>query len=160
MPLIGAMIELPAAAILIDKLLPELDFICIGTNDLVQYTIGIDRDNDLVADIYRSLHPAVLQLLSRVLVTSSSVGKQAIVCGEMAGSPFYLPLLLGLGAKTLSMKPRSLTNAMKAISQIDLVKCNELAELSLKMSTADEVEDLLRKQILSEWPHLINFIPK
>ncbi len=119
----GVMIEVPSAAILADQLAKEVDFFSIGTNDLIQYTLAVDRDNYLVNHIYEPLNPAVLRLIQNVVRVAKDTGKQVTLCGEMAGTPAYIPLLVGMGLTDLSMNPSALLEAlMKAALMVWLSK--------------------------------------
>ncbi len=100
---LGAMIEVPSAILTIDEIAAESDFLCLGTNDLVQYLLAVDRDNEKVADWFRTLHPAVLRAIKMVVAAGEKAEIPVIVCGEMAGSPLYVPILIGLGVTELSM---------------------------------------------------------
>ena len=100
-PKLGVMIEVPSAVLMAAEIAEETDFLCLGTNDLIQYLVAADRDNETVAAWYRTLHPAVLRAVRMVLQAANGARKPAIVCGEMAGSPYYVPLLIGLGATEL-----------------------------------------------------------
>lgn len=153
-PKLGAMIELPAAVFAVDQLLDELDCICIGTNDLVQYTLGVDRDNETVANWFKSLHPSILAALKRILDAANSKGKPAVVCGEMAGSAFYVPILLGLGASELSMNVNSITRVRRVIMGIAIEEAKEIARVLLKLGTIDEVERMARSFVTDKWHHL------
>ena len=154
LPKIGAMIELPAAVFQIEEILSEVDFINIGTNDLVQYTLGVDRDNDSVADYFRTLHPAILKSLEKVFSACKDVGKEAIVCGETAGSAFYCPLLIGLGASRLSMNPQKTKDVAAVAHQIRAVDCDSVAQTLLECVTQDSVEEEIRRLYNSYWPNL------
>jgi phosphotransferase system enzyme I (PtsI) len=110
---LGVMVEIPAAAIAIDTLLPLIDFCSIGTNDLIQYTLAIDRTDSAVADLYNPAHPAVTALLSQVLNACGAAGKPVSVCGEMAGDARYTHHLLSLGLRQFSLNP-SQAAAVKA----------------------------------------------
>jgi phosphotransferase system enzyme I (PtsI) len=112
---LGVMIEVPSAAILADQFLQEVDFLSIGTNDLVQYTLAVDRDNDLVTHLYEPLNPAILRLIHHVIRAAEDAGKPLTLCGEMAGMPTYIPLLVGMGVTDLSMNPPALLEARKAV---------------------------------------------
>src|SRR4030095_16730096 len=96
-------IEVPSSVLTLSEIARSVDFLCLGTNDLVQYMLAVARDNDSVADWYQTLHPTVIQAISHVLSEAAATRKPVTVCGEMAGSPFYVPVLLGLGARELSM---------------------------------------------------------
>ncbi len=150
----GAMIEVPSAVIVADALAREVDFFSLGTNDLVQYTLAVDRGNDDVADWFRSLHPAVLQSISRALEAASSAGIPSNVCGEMAASPAYAAVLIGLGARELSMAPTSLARVRRTVAGIECAEVEALALECLKCSSADEVEELVRAGLGRRWPNL------
>jgi phosphotransferase system enzyme I (PtsI) len=102
---IGAMVEVPAAAMLIDRFLRHFDFVSIGTNDLIQYTLAIDRADEAVSHLYDPWHPAVLQLLHQTIACANAMGKGVSVCGEMAGDPAFTELLLAMGLRSFSMHP-------------------------------------------------------
>jgi len=109
----GIMIEVPSVAIIVDQLINEVDFLSIGTNDLIQYTLAVDRDNELVNSLYQPLNPAVLRLIQTITEVAKKTNKPLTLCGEMAGDPKYIPLLVGLGLTDLSMNPYSLLEAKK-----------------------------------------------
>jgi phosphotransferase system enzyme I (PtsI) len=155
---IGAMIEIPSAVLTAEKIASEVDFFELGTNDLVQYTLAVDRGNDNVADWFRTLHPAVLFGINRTLKVAHDVGIPALVCGEMASTPAYAVLLVGMGAVDLSMTPASIPRVRRALSEIDASEAAELAERSLKCATADEVEEIVRTEFRLRWPDI--FPPK
>ena len=153
-PRIGAMIEVPSAVLMIEELLQVCDFILLGTNDLVQYLLAADRDNESVADWFRTLHPAVLRALDKVISACRAAGKPLVVCGEMAGSPFYVPVLVGLGASELSMSINSILRARRVIAGIAYEEALHLAHQMLRCSTAEEAEHLLAQQVNGSWSHL------
>ncbi len=153
-PLIGAMIEVPAAVLMIKELAEETDFFCLGTNDLVQYFLAADRDNETVADWFRTLHPAVLRAIRSVLNTSRETGKRVIVCGEMAGSPYYIPILLGLGATELSMNAHSIPRVKRIISGIALEETHQLLLNIEPCRTVEEVENIVDLHFRKHWTHL------
>jgi len=153
-PRLGAMIELPSAVLAIEPLLEELDCICIGTNDLVQYTLGVDRDNESVAGWFRSLHPSILAALKRILDAAATARKPAVVCGEMAGSPFYVPILIGLGAVELSMNVNSITRVRRVISGIAFEETHKLVARVLSCKTVEEIENAAREFVQEHWSHL------
>ncbi len=154
-PRIGAMIEVPSAVFLIDEILNESDLVCLGTNDLVQYILAADRDNESVAGWFRSLHPAVLRAIATVTAAATRAGKPLTVCGEMAGSPFYIPLLVGLGATELSMNVNSLLRVRKVISGLAYAEAAELARETGKCRSANEIEAVLERHIAEKWSHVI-----
>jgi phosphotransferase system enzyme I (PtsI) len=155
---IGAMIEVPSAVFTAGKVAREVDFFSLGTNDLVQYLLAVDRGNEEVADWFRSLHPAVLQSISLTLDAARAAGIPASVCGEMAATPVYAAILLGLGATDFSMTSSSIPRVRRALSGIAAADARRIATRCLDCATADEVEDLVRTSFTALWPHL--FPPK
>lgn len=151
---IGAMIEVPSAVWVADKLAREVDFFSLGTNDLVQYLLAVDRDNDGVAGWFRSLHPAVLQSISHTIKAATDAAIPAVVCGEMAATPAYAVLLVGLGATILSMTPSSIPRVRRTIAGIQLADAQSIARECLDCESADHVEELVRKNFAARWPHL------
>ena len=151
---VGAMIEVPSAVLVAEKLAREVDFFSLGTNDLVQYTLAVDRGNDEVADWFRSLHPAVLLSVRRALDAARAAGIPSVVCGEMAASPAYATVLLGLGARELSMAPPSIPRVRRIIEGIELEEAAAVAAECLECAGADEVEELVRVRLGGHWPNL------
>jgi phosphotransferase system enzyme I (PtsI) len=153
---VGAMIEVPSAVFMADKIARIVDFFELGTNDLVQYTLAVDRGNDEVADWFRTLHPAVLHSIDQSLKAASSAGIPAIVCGEMASTPAYAVLLIGLGATDLSMTPSSIPRVRRAIAGINSRDARLIADECLTSETADDVENLVRERFTKLWPQLFS----
>ncbi len=139
---IGIMIETPSAALIADKLAKKVDFFSIGTNDLVQYTLAVDRGNEKVAYLYQPSHPAILSLIKSVTEAAYENGIWVSVCGEMAGDPRYIPLLVGMGIHELSMSASSIGPVRRLIRRLYMHDSEKLLEEALKASTADEVLDL------------------
>jgi phosphotransferase system enzyme I (PtsI) len=137
------MIEVPSVAIIVDQLVKELDFLSIGTNDLIQYTLAVDRDNDLVNSLYQPLNPAVLRLIQTVTEVARKANKPVTLCGEMAGNPVYIPLLVGMGLVDLSMNPASLLEAKKIIRSLEYKHCQQIARTVLNIPSAKEICQLL-----------------
>lgn len=160
-PRLGAMIEVPASVFIIDEIAREVEILCLGTNDLVQYLLAVDRDNEAVADCFRTLHPAVLRAVKMVLQAGEKFDIPVIVCGEMAGSPFYAPILIGLGARRLSMNVNSIPRIRKIISGIAFEETQEIVNRLKSCATADEVESVVSKIFTEKWSHLYagNFLP-
>ena len=161
-PRLGAMIEIPAAVLIADEIAQEVDFFCLGTNDLVQYLLAVDRDNETVADWFRTLHPAVLRSLKTVLQAAERNNIPAVVCGEMAGSPVYVAILIGLGAQELSMNVNSISRVRYTISHIAFEEAKEITDALTKLPTADAVENFVRESFRSKWSHLFstNILPQ
>ncbi len=140
---VGGMIEIPAAALALNAFVKKLDFLSIGTNDLIQYTLAIDRTDEEVAHLYDPLHPAILQLLSQVISSANKAGIPVSVCGEMAGELAYTRLLLGLGLRQFSMHPAQLLSTKQRVLTTNLP---EIAPLVQKIMRADDpmkIRDLL-----------------
>ena len=156
-PRLGVMIEVPAVLFMIDDVLELIDFVNVGTNDLVQYLLAVDRDNDSIAGYFRTLHPAVIRSLRLIFDAANRHGKEAVVCGEMAGAPLYTPLLIGLGARTLSMNPGSVNRIAGIISKISSQEATEIALKVSKEATADDAEAVLREFYRKTWPHISQF---
>jgi len=153
-PRLGAMIEVPSAVLMIDEIVEEVDFLCLGTNDLVQYLLAVDRDNEAVANWFRTLHPAVLRSIKKVLRAATRREIPVVVCGEMAGSPVYAPILLGLGATELSMNVNSIPRIRKIISEIALEEAQEIVGKIDGCRSADEVEETVSGFYQKKWAHL------
>jgi phosphotransferase system enzyme I (PtsI) len=159
---IGAMIEVPSAVLTAEKIAVELDFFELGTNDLVQYTLAVDRGNDQVAGWFRTLHPAVLYGIKRTLRAGSDAQIPVIVCGEMASTPAYAVLLAGLGATDLSMTPAMIPRVRSVLAQIDTSEAQTVADRCLAAASADEVEEIVRDEFRKRWPELFpqNMLPR
>lgn len=153
-PRLGAMIELPSAILTISAILDEVDCVCLGTNDLVQYLLGVDRDNEAMSQWFRSLHPSVIRAIKTVVEAANAAGKAAVICGEMAGSPFYVPVLIGLGATELSMNVNSILPVRNVISQIAFEETRELASRVMESRTSDDVETSVYDFIEDRWKHI------
>lgn len=153
-PKIGAMIEVPSAVLMIEEIADEVDFLNLGTNDLVQYLLAVDRDNETVADWFRTLHPAVLRAIKGVIEVAEKTQKPLTVCGEMAGSPVYVPILIGLGANELSMNVNSIPRIRNVASHIAYEETLEIVKSLQNCKTADEVEKKVRDSLSAKWAHL------
>lgn len=153
-PKIGSMIEVPAAVFIVDKIFEESDFVSVGTNDLVQYILAVDRDNEDVADWFRTLHPAVLKSLKLILKAARIYKKDTIICGEMAGSPLYIPILVAYGANELSMNLNSLKRVHRIISNIAQEESKEIVNELENCKTSNEVEKLVSEKFVKKWSHL------
>ncbi|MCX7402475.1 MAG: phosphoenolpyruvate--protein phosphotransferase [Planctomycetia bacterium] len=144
---VGMMVETPAAVMMLDVFIKEVDFISIGTNDLIQYTLAVDRGNKDVADLYNASDPAVLRLLQRSLDVAREAGVSANVCGQMSGSVMYTQLLLGLGLRQLSVPPSSIPEVKQVCRSVSVAECRVIAEKALSMDGAQEVKAYLRDQL-------------
>jgi phosphotransferase system enzyme I (PtsI) len=135
----GIMIEIPSAALMADRFAKEVDFFSIGTNDLVQYTVAVDRMNEKVSYLYDYFHPAVIRLIKGVIDASNKHGKWTGMCGSMAGDPLAAPLLVGLGLHEWSMSPSALQRIKQTVRKLDRGACMRLTERLLELDTPDEI---------------------
>ncbi|MBA8885069.1 phosphoenolpyruvate--protein phosphotransferase [Dokdonella fugitiva] len=142
---LGAMIEVPAAAIALQGMIRSLDFVAIGTNDLVQYTLAVDRNNDQLANLYDPLHPAVLKLLAQTIACARRAGKRVTLCGEMAGDRRYTALLLALGLTDFSMHPAVLLEIREAIIGLDCAAARAQAKALLRAPTRERIGRVLAR---------------
>ncbi|KRK36261.1 phosphoenolpyruvate--protein phosphotransferase [Levilactobacillus parabrevis] len=145
---VGMMVEVPAAALLADRFANEVDFMSIGTNDLIGYTLAADRTNQNVAYLYQPYHPAILRLIDNVISAGHAAGIPVAMCGEMAGDPIALPLLLGMGLDEFSMAPSAITKTRQLISQLDAHELAALAETTVNSaSTSQEVVTMVQAAV-------------
>lgn len=144
---VGIMIEIPAAAVLADRLAREVDFFSIGTNDLIQYSMAADRMSEPVSYLYQPLNPSILRLVKMAIDGAHAHGKWCGMCGEMAGDEMAVPLLLGLGLDEFSMSATSILKARKLVTELSYEEMKEVANEALNLDTMEEVEELLKKKI-------------
>jgi len=149
---IGVMIEVPSAVAIADILAKEVDFFSIGTNDLIQYALAIDRVNESVTHLYEPLHPAILRLVREVVKAAHEAGIKVAMCGEMAGEPLYVPILLGLELDELSMNVLSIFRVKKILRSYTIRECRNLVADSLHLSTPNEIEELVRESLKNKFP--------
>ena len=152
---LGIMIETPVAAVIARKFAPEVDFFSIGTNDLIQYTMAVDRSNERVAYLYRPTHPAILHLIRNTVEAAKEYNLYVSVCGQMAESTMYTPLLLGLGVNELSMPTVSVPVQRRLIRSLNLIDCENLVEQALQCSNANEVMELTRELVAGCAPEML-----
>jgi len=144
---IGAMIETPAAALIAENLAEEVDFFSIGTNDLIQYTLAVDRVNENVASLYTPAHPAVLNLIQHVVKVANRANIEVSLCGEMASDIEFTPLLLGLGLRIMSLAPSMIPEVKKVIRSVSLDQCEAIARRSLQFDTSKQTINYLREEL-------------
>ena len=149
---VGIMIEIPSAVMVADELAREADFFSIGTNDLIQYTLAIDRINERVSYLYEPLHPAVLKLIKRVVDAGHKAGIKVAMCGEMAGEPAYTMILLGLELDELSINPLAIPRVKKIIRGSSMWESKELLRKVMTFSTAAETEEFVRNYMTQRFP--------
>jgi len=151
---LGVMIEVPAAAALADLILKEVDFVSIGTNDLIQYYLAVDRANEFVSYLYKPFHPAVLRLIQSVIQAARRAEKDVVVCGEMAADPLSAIAMLGFGLRTFSMNPIFIPRIKKALRSVECRTAEKIVEETLKLRSAQEIEEYVIEEILVRHPQV------
>jgi phosphoenolpyruvate-protein phosphotransferase (PTS system enzyme I) len=149
---IGIMIEVPSAALIADLLATEADFFAIGTNDLIQYSLAIDRSNENVSYLYEPLHPALLRLIKFVIESGKRAGIPVSMCGEMAADPIYAVVLLGLGLEIFSMNPSTIPVIKNVVRSVRYRDCKRIAEVALQKKTAQEIEEFVIESVAMRFP--------
>jgi len=152
---IGIMIEVPSAVIASDVLATESDFFSVGTNDLVQYILAVDRSNEKIADIYNPLDISVLRFLKLIADTSHRYSVPISICGEMAGEPRYTMLLLGLGFLELSMNSKNLYQVKNIVRSVSMEECENFARMILSLKNQDDIEQAFKEVVSNKFPDLI-----
>jgi len=145
-PKLGMMVELPSVADLIDDFAREVDFFSIGTNDLIQFLLAVDRTNESVADFYLPHHPSVLRVLNRIARAALANGRELSICGDMAHQTPYVPFLLGIGIRAFSVDPIYLLRTQQTILATSLSDAEAFARSLLSMSRVRDIEELLRSR--------------
>jgi phosphoenolpyruvate-protein phosphotransferase (PTS system enzyme I) len=153
---VGIMIEVPSAALQAHMLTREVDFFSIGTNDLIQYTVAVDRGNERVANLYSAAHPAVIQLIKEVIRAGARAKVEVGLCGEMAGEPEFVMLLLGLGLRSLSMTPPAIPEVKKIIRSVSINHCQRVARKAAAFDTDREVLNYLRDEVRKIVPEAVD----
>ena len=151
--LLGIMIEVPSAVMVAEQLAEQVDFFSIGTNDLIQYSMAIDRRNSQVAHLYQALNPAVLRLIKMTFDAAKNKGIEVVMCGEMAGDPINIPVLIGIGLSNFSMNPASIPAVRKMIRSMDKNKAEHNLKKIMKLKTAKEIADY----IVDEYKDILPF---
>jgi len=149
---LGVMIEVPAAAALTDILVKEVDYLSIGTNDLIQYYLAVDRSNELVSYLFKPLHPSVLRIIKFIIDTAHKEGKEITVCGEMAADPLSALVLLGFGLTKFSMNPIFIPRIKRVLRAVEYKTVKRIVQKSLQIKTAQEIEEYLLESILLKYP--------
>ncbi len=153
---LGALIEIPSAVLIADALAEELDFFSIGTNDLIQYTLAVDRGNDRISFLYKNLHPGVLQLIRLTIEAGHRNGIWVGLCGEAACDPLVVPLLIGLGIDELSVSPVVLSKVKEIVRGLDSNQCRHMAETVMQFSREEDIERYLRQFMQEHFPEHTN----
>lgn len=149
---LGVMIEVPAAAAVTDKIIKEVDYLSIGTNDLIQYYLAVDRSNELVSYLFKPFHPSVLRLLKFIIMSAKKEGKEVTICGEMAADPLSAMVLFGLGLKRLSMNPIFIPRVKKALRSVEYRTIKRIVQKAMTLNTSQEIEEYLLEKILINHP--------
>ncbi len=149
---LGVMIEVPAAAAITDLLVREVDYLSIGTNDLIQYYLAVDRSNEFVSYLYKPMHPSILRLIKFIIETAQREGKEITVCGEMAADPLSAIVLLGFGLKKFSMNPIFIPRIKKALRSVEYRTVKKVIQKAMTLKTAQEIEECVIENILAKHP--------
>lgn len=142
---VGIMVEIPSSAVMAEEFAKECDFFSIGTNDLIQYTIAVERGNEKLANLYSHFNPAVIRLIKSAIDGAHKSGITCGMCGEAAGDVKFIPLLVGLGLDEFSMNANNILRARKLITFLDFERCKELANEVLQFGSSEEVRNVLEK---------------
>jgi len=142
---LGIMVEMPSAVMVADLLAKEVDFMSVGTNDLIQYALAIDRVNEHVGYLYHPLHPAILRMVRYVVDAGHAAGVRVGLCGEMAGEPMFALVLLGLGLDEMSMNSTAIPIVKSVLRGASLAAAKELAEKAMSLSTTEDIEALVHE---------------
>ena len=151
---VGIMVEVPSAALTATTLAREVAFFSIGTNDLIQYTLAVDRGNERVANLYTAAHPAVLQLIRTVVRAARRFKVETSLCGEIAGEVEYTMLLMGMGLRTLSMVPSQILHVKRVIRSVDIGTCERLARKVGSFDSERQVLNFLREEVAKVLPEM------
>ena len=152
---VGMMVEVPAAAILAKEFAKEVDFFSIGTNDLVQYTLAVDRADLTVADLYNAADPSILWLIRNVVEAANSAGIPVTVCGQMSSEPIFIPLLIGMGLRQLSATPHTIPELKEIIRSLSVQQAEEIAQHAVSLDNAGAVERYLRAELIQMCPDIV-----
>ena len=153
---LGMMVEVPAAALLAEEFAREVDFFSIGTNDLIQYTLAVDRSNPGVANLYSSGDPSILRLIRMVMDAAARHGIPVTICGQMSSDPKYVPLLIGMGLRRLSVTPQSIPELKDVVRSIDIQQAQEIAAHAATLDVARDVDNYLRGELKKICPDLVS----
>ena len=140
---LGIMVEIPSAAVTVPLYAERVDFLSIGTNDLIQYLLAVDRGNEIVSELYQEFHPAVVRTLKYIIKSGKEAGLKTTICGEMAADPLAIPLLIGLGLESISVSPAAILTARKIIRNISYSEVEKLADRCLELNS----EEAIRKEL-------------
>jgi phosphotransferase system enzyme I (PtsI) len=151
---VGMMVEVPSAVMMIDQFVEEVDFLSIGTNDLIQYTLAVDRSNKDVVGLYNAADPAVLALISRTIRAARRASLPVNLCGQMSGSPTYTMLLLGMGLRQFSVTPSVIPEIKKICRSVTIEQCEAVARRATSMEDAQNIKAFLKEELKKHVPEL------
>jgi len=154
---VGIMVELPSAVLVAQDLAKEVDFFSIGTNDLIQYSLGIDRTNKYVSHLYQPLHPAIIKSIKYTVDVAKEAGIHVSMCGEMAGDPFCIPLLIGMGVDILSTTPHSVPGVKRVVRMLSKKECEDLLHKILQNSSVKENNKIVKEKVFDKIPEELTF---
>ena len=152
---VGVMLEVPAAALTVDLLAADADFFAIGSNDLIQYMLAVDRADDAVAHLYEPLHPAVLRVLQQIVSVARDKAIAVSMCGEMAAEPLTAMMLLGFGVEQLSMNAVAIPMIKSLVRRLNRADAEQILEECLQMATAREIEEFAVQRLKAVYPDLL-----
>jgi len=151
---VGMMVEVPSAVLMLDHFAEEVDFFSIGTNDLIQYALAVDRSNKDVAGLYTGSDPSVLRLINMAIQVAKKHEVPISMCGQMSGNPLYTMLLLGLGLRSLSVTPAALPEIKQVCRRVDISACERVAHRALELESARDVKTYLKEELAKFLPEL------
>jgi phosphotransferase system enzyme I (PtsI) len=154
---VGIMVELPSAVMIAELLAQEVDFFSIGTNDLIQYALGIDRANKFVSHLYQPLHPAVLRSIKHTVDAAHQAGIEVSLCGEVASDPYCVPILLGMQVDCVSMTPQAIPGIKRIIRQTTMADCDELLKQVLECRNVTTINRLVKETVFNNYPEELTF---
>jgi phosphotransferase system enzyme I (PtsI) len=153
---VGMMVEVPSAALQAEEFAREVDFFSIGTNDLIQYTLAVDRSNPNVANLYSSGDPSIIRLIRWVIQAANKQGIPVTICGQMSSDPKFIPLLIGMGLRRMSVTPHIIPELKEVIRSIDIAQAEEVARHVATLEVARDVENFLRGELKKICPDLVS----
>jgi phosphotransferase system enzyme I (PtsI) len=151
---IGMMVEVPSAVMMLDRFAEEVDFFSIGTNDLIQYALAVDRSNKDVASLYTASDPSILRLIDMAVRLARECDVPISMCGQMCANPVYTMLLLGIGLRSLSLTPAAIPEIKQVCRRVSIESCQQVAERALELETAQHVRAYLKEELTKALPEL------
>jgi phosphotransferase system enzyme I (PtsI) len=151
---VGMMVEVPSAVMMMDRFVDEVDFFSIGTNDLIQYTLAVDRSNKDVASLYTAADPSILRLIDMSVKTATKHNVPISMCGQMSGNPLYTMLLLGMGLRCLSVTPAAIPEIKRVCRSVSLKQSQQVAQRALSFDNARDVRTYLKEELSKILPDL------